>query len=166
MKKKIIVLGIVLFLLVGCSMANTPSSNVEALLMKYQKVDMDINNGIDTVLDEQNFTDAHRERYRKIIEKQYKNLSYEIKEEKIDGDKATVIVEIEVTDYKGAISDLTFDSSIYTKESFDEEKLNRLENASGKVKYTLELSLTKDSDDVWKLDALTEEEIKKIQGMY
>ena len=166
MKKKIIVLGIVLFLLVGCSMANTPSSNVEALLMKYQKVDMDINNGIDTVLDEQNFTDAHRERYRKIIEKQYKNLSYEIKEEKIDGDKATVIVEIEVTDYKGAISDLTFDSSIYTKESFDEEKLNRLENASGKVKYTLELSLTKDSDDVWKLDALTEEQIKKIQGMY
>lgn len=166
MKKKIIVLGIVLFLLVGCSMANTPSSNVEALLMKYQKVDMDINNGIDTVLDEQNFTDAHRERYRKIIEKQYKNLSYEIKDEKIDGDRATVIVEIEVTDYKGAISDLTFDSSIYTKESFDEEKLNRLENASGKVKYTLELSLTKDSDDVWKLDALTEEQIKKIQGMY
>ena len=166
MKKKIIVLGIVLFLLVGCSMANTPSSNVEALLMKYQKVDMDINNGIDTVLDEQNFTDAHRERYRKIIEKQYKNLSYEIKDEKIDGDRATVIVEIDVTDYKGAISDLTFDSSIYTKESFDEEKLNRLENASGKVKYTLELSLTKDSDDVWKLDALTEEQIKKIQGMY
>ena len=166
MKKKIIVLGIVLFLLVGCSMANTPSSNVEALLMKYQKVDMDINNGIDTVLDEQNFTDAHRERYRKIIEKQYKNLSYEIKDEKIDGDRATVIVEIEVTDYKGAISDLTFDSSIYTKESFDEEKLNRLENASGKVKYTLELSLTKDSDDVCKLDALTEEQIKKIQGMY
>ena len=166
MKKKIIVLGIVLFLLVGCSMANTPSSNVEALLMKYQKVDMDINNGIDTVLDEQNFTDAHRERYRKIIKKQYKNLSYEIKDEKIDGDRATVIVEIEVTDYKGAISDLTFDSSIYTKESFDEEKLNRLENASGKVKYTLELSLTKDSDDVWKLDALTEEQIKKIQGMY
>ena len=166
MKRKIIVLGIVLFLLVGSSMANTPSSNVEALLMKYQKVDIDINNGIVTVLDEQNFTDAHRERYRKIIEKQYKNLSYEIKDEKIDGDRATVIVEIDVIDYKGAISDLTFDSSMYTKESFDEEKLNRLENASGKVKYTLELSLTKDSDDVWRLDALTEEQIKKIQGMY
>ena len=166
MKKKIIALGIVLFLLVGCSMANTPSSNVEALLMKYQKVDMDINNGIDTILDEQDLTDAHRERYRKIIQKQYENLTYEIKDEKINGDKATVIVEVEVIDYKGAISDLTFDSSIYTKESFDEEKLNRLENASGKVKYTIELSLTKDNDDIWRLDALTEEQIKKIQGMY
>lgn len=164
--KKIILFGVIIFLLVGCSMANTPTSNVEALLTKYQKVDTDINAGIDTILDEQNLTDNHRERYRKLIENQYKNLSYEVKDEKIDGDNAIVTVEIEVIDYKKEISDLTFDSSIYTKESFDEEKLNRLENANDKVNYTLELSLTKDSDGVWNLNALTEEQIKKIQGMY
>ena len=152
--------------LTACSMSNTPSSNVDALFMKYQKVDSDISSGIDTTLEEQNLTDEHRQRYRKIIEDQYRNLSYEIKDERIDGDNATVTVEIEVIDYKNAISDLTFDSSLYTKESFDEEKLNRLENFDGKVTYTLELMLTKDSDNVWKLNPLTSEQIKKIQGMY
>ena len=74
--------------------------------------------------------------------------------------------KVEVIDYKAAINDLTFDSSLYTKESFDEEKLNRLEDTKNKVTYTLELTLTKDRDNNWHLDALTNEQIKKIQGMY
>jgi len=166
MKKKIFLLAVIMFLLVGCDMANTPTAVVENLFSKYQKVDEDIKTGIDSVLDEQNLTDVHRDRYRKLLEKQYQNLSYEVKEETIDGDNATVTVEIEVIDYHRAVSDLTFDSSIYTKESFDEEKLNRLEAMNDKVTYTLELTLTKDTDDNWRLNALTNEQIKKIQGMY
>ena len=100
------------------------------------------------------------------MENQYKNLSYEIKNETIDGDNATVSVEIEVIDYRGAISDLTFDSTTYNKESYDEEKLNRLENTNNMVTYTLEFNLTKDADGVWQLNALTNEQIEKIQGMY
>ena len=166
MKKKIFLISFILFLLVGCAMANTPTSIVENVLMKYQKVDNDIDNAIDSVLDEQNLTEDHAKRYRKLLTDQYKNLSYEVLDERIDGDKATVTVEIEVIDYKNAIADLTFDSTIYTKESFDEEKLNRLESAKDKVTYTLDLTLTKDSDDNWRIDALTNEQIKKIQGMY
>ena len=166
MKKKILLLAIFTFLLIGCSMSNTPTSKVEELLSKYQRLDNDISMGINSVLDEQNLTDIHKERYRKLLEDQYKNLSYEIKDEIIDGDTATVIVEIEVIDYKKAINDLTFDSMLYTKDSFDEEKLDRLEEAKDKVTYTLELTLTKDTEGTWKLNALTNEQIKKIQGMY
>ena len=166
MKKKIVLLSVVLLLLVGCSMDNTPTSIVENLLSKYQKVDNDIDNGINTVIEEQNLTTEHKERYRKLLEKQYRNLSYEIKDENIDGNTATIITEIEVLDYKNAIADLTFDSSIYTKDSFDEEKLNRLEATTNKVTYTIELTLTKDEEGKWHLDALTNEQIKKIQGMY
>ena len=162
----LVLFGIIMFLLIGCSMSNTPTSKVEEVLMKYQRLDNDIKTAIDNVLDEQNFNDDHKERYRKLLEKQYKNMTYEIKEERIDGNTATIITEIEVLDYKNAISDLTFDSTIYTKESYDEEKLNRLENASSKVTYTMELTLTKDEDDVWHLNALTNEQIKKIQGMF
>ena len=147
-------------------MSNTPTSKVEEVLMKYQRLDNDIKTAIDNVLDEQNFNNSHKERYRKLLENQYKNMTYEIKEERIDGNTATVITEIEVLDYKNAISDLTFDSTIYTKESYDEEKLNRLENTSSKVTYTMELTLTKDEDDIWHLNALTNEQIKKIQGMF
>lgn len=165
MKKKLLLL-IIPFMLIACSMANTPTSKVEELFAKYQKIDTDINLGIDSVLDEQNLTDNHKARYRKLLETQYHNLSYNIKDEIIDGDNATVIAEIEVTDYRSSINDLTFDSTIYTKETFDEAKLDRLENAKDKVTYTLELTLTKDDEGTWKLNALTNEQIKKIQGMY
>ena len=166
MKRRIFLVSLIMFLLIGCSMGNTPTSIVENVLMKYQKVDTDIDNAIDNVLKEQNLTEDHAKRYRKLLTDQYKNLSYEVLDERIDGDNATVTVEIEVIDYKNAIADLTFDSAIYTKESFDEEKLNRLEAAKDKVTYTLELTLTKDDDGNWRIDALTNEQIKKIQGMY
>ena len=169
MKKKLAVLVLLVlpvFFLVACSMSNTPTSKVEELFSKYQKLDDDIDNGISSVLDEQNLSISQKDRYRDILEKQYKNLTYQIKDETIDGTNATVITEIEVTDLKKSINDLVFDSNIYTKETFDEEKLNRLEQAKEKVKYTLEITLTKDSNDEWKLNALTNEQIKKIQGMY
>lgn len=153
-------------MLVGCTMGNSPTSRVEDLFTKYQKLDEDISMGIDNVVNQQDLTKDHKERYRKLLERQYKNLSYEIKDELIDGDNATVLVEIEVVDYKKAISDLTFDSDNYTKESYDEEKLGRLEKTQDKVKYTLEVKVRKDDDGNWKVEALTPEQIKKIQGMY
>ena len=153
-------------MLVGCTMGNSPTSRVEDLFTKYQKLDEDISMGIDNVVNQQDLTKDHKERYRKLLERQYKNLSYEIKDELIDGDNATVLVEIEVVDYKKAISDLTFDSDNYTKESYDEEKLGRLEKTQDKVKYTLEVRVRKDNDGNWKVEALTLEQIKKIQGMY
>lgn len=153
-------------MLVGCTMGNSPTSRVEDLFTKYQKLDEDISMGIDNVVNQQDLTKDHKERYRKLLERQYNNLSYEIKDELIDGDNATVLVEIEVVDYKKAISDLTFDSDSYTKESYDEEKLGRLEKAQDKVKYTLEVKVKKDNDGNWKVEALTPEQIKKIQGMY
>ena len=76
MKKKLLVLLLPILLLIGCTMANTPTSKVEDLFTKYQTIDSDISTGISTVLDEQNLTDSHRERYQRLLEKQYQNLSY------------------------------------------------------------------------------------------
>ena len=114
MKKKIVLFVSLIFVLVGCAISNTPTSKVEDLFNKYQMVDDDISLGIDNAIEEQNLSDDHKTRYRKLLENQYKNLSYEIKDELIDGDNATVLVEIEVIDYRRAIGDLTFDSTIYT----------------------------------------------------
>ena len=168
MKKKFhILLALpIILLLVACNMANTPTSKVEELFSKYQKLDNDIDVGINDVLVDQNMSESQKERYRGLLEKQYKNLSYEVLEELVDGDTATVMVEVEVIDYKRSINDLVFDNTVQTKEQYDDEKLNRLEDAKEKVTYTLELGLTKDSEGIWRLNALTNEDIKKIQGMY
>lgn len=167
MKKKILLAIPIMFILVACTMSNTPTSKVEALFNKYQKLDSDIEVGIESILEEQNLSDARKDRYKSILENQYKNLTYQIKEEIIDGDTATVVAEIEVLDLKKTISNHVYDSTIYnTKDEYDEEKLNLLEKAKDKVKYTLELTLTKDDNDKWTLDALSNADIKKIQGMY
>ena len=102
MKKKLLIVLLAIFLLFGCSMSNTPTSKVDELLMKYQKLDNDIKTGINDVINSENFTEDHAARYRELLNKQYKNLTYEVKNEIIDGDNSTVTVQIEVVDYKNA----------------------------------------------------------------
>ena len=167
--KKIISLFIFLLLLVGCSLSNTPTAQVEDLLSKYQMLDNDIDAGIDNVISGENLTTDQKERYRKIIEKQYKNLTYEVKDEEIDGDTAEITVQIEVLDYKKTVNEInsTYQGlSTYTMEQYNNAKLNALEDVKDKVTYTIEFEVLKDEDGNWKLSSLDNETIKKIQGMY
>ncbi|MGM9875938.1 MAG: hypothetical protein ACI310_01775 [Bacilli bacterium] len=167
--KKIVSLFIFLLLLVGCSLSNSPTSRVEDLLNKYQTLDSDISSGINDVLKEENLNDTQKDRYRKVIEKQYKGLTYQIKDERIDGDTAIISTEIEVMDYKKVINETnSYYQSIndYTVEDYNNTKLDKLENAKDKVKYTIDFEVKKDKNGNWKLSSLSNEAIKKIQGMY
>lgn len=169
--KKIVLLGITLFItlafLVGCSLSNTPTSKVENLFSKYQMLDEDITNEINDLLKEETLTTEQSERYRKIIENQYQNLAYEIKDETIDGDIATVTVQIEVLDYRKAISELnTIQNINYDILEYNNQKLEKLENVKDKVAYTLEIIVIKDDSGNWKMSGLSNNDIKKIQGMY
>ena len=78
-KLKYVVVSLAVFLLMGCTMSNTPTSKVEDLFSKYQTLDNDIKSDINEVLKEQNLTDTQVERYKKLLEDQYRNLTYEIK---------------------------------------------------------------------------------------
>lgn len=160
---KIMIIIAIIFL-GGCDLGNTPTSKTEEMFAKYQKLDADVTAEIDEVVQEGDLSSDYQNRYRKVLEKQYRNLTYEIKDEKIDGDNATVTVEIEVIDYKKSIEDLN--SNDYSLEEYNNLKLDKLEKAKDKVKYTLEIGLLKDKDGNWKLKALSNTDIKKIQGMY
>ena len=165
--KKILSIFIFLLLLVGCSLSNTPTSRVEDLLSKYQRLDSDIEKGIDTVVGEESLTGGERDRYKKIIEKQYKNLTYQIKDETYNGDICTVTTEIEVLDYKKVINEVNnnYQNKNYTKEEYNNEKLDKLEKAKDKVKYTIDFKVKKENNN-WTLEALDDDTIKKIQGTY
>ena len=179
--KKIISIFIFLLLLVGCSLSNSPTSKVEDLLTKYQTLDKDIVNGItiwdipiiylgiNSIIEEENFTSIQKDRYKKIIEKQYKNLTYEIKNERIDGETASVTTEIEVIDYKKVVNEVNNKyqgNTDYTVQEYNNTKLDYLEKAKDKVTYTIDFEVKKDNDGNWKLASLSNETIKKIQGMY
>ena len=168
--KKLLLISVSLFItltfLFGCSLSNTPTSKVEELFSKYQRLDDDITGEIEILLNSEILTDEQNERYRKLIENQYRNLAYEIKEETIDGDSAVVVTQIEVLDYRKAVNELNNENSNYDVLEFNDKKIEKLEGIKEKVAYTININLIKDSDGNWKIKKLSSDDIKKIQGMY
>ena len=105
--KKFFCLLLSLLLMTGCGdISNTPMKQVEAFFNKYQTLDRDVIEDLDRVIeDESVFNSESKQKYRNIIKKQYQNLSYKIKEEKIDGDNAFVTVEITVLDFAKVLAE-------------------------------------------------------------
>ena len=141
--------------LTACHLANTPTSIVEDYLTKYQKLDKDVEKEINDVVENSTVDDSEKVRYKKIIKKGYQNLTYKIKDEKIDGNLATVEVQIEVLDYKKIVNN----SDITTR-------IDDLEKASETINYTINFELSKDDSGNWILNPPSSSDIKKIQGMY
>ncbi len=174
MKK--VFLGIAMILmLAGCSigtdMTNTPTKQVENYLDSYQKLDDNVLNDLDTLIEDTEYTIEQQARYRDIMKKHYSNLKYEIKDEKIDGDKATVDTEIEVTDYSKILSeeinkdDYKDEEGNYDPSKYFDYQLDRFEKATEKVKYSITFKLTK-KDNEWVIDDLDQTSKEKIHGIY
>ena len=106
--KKILffLVSIGLLVFTGCTNTlNTPTKRVEEFLGKYQSMDSDVLAQLDNVISDDNtMSDDQKKEYRALMEKQYQNLAYKIKDEKITGDTAVVDVEIEVYDYATSIT--------------------------------------------------------------
>ena len=179
MKKLFCLLAAVTFL-TGCDnggLLNTPTKKVEMFLANYQTLDADVLEQLDDVVDAtESFDDDQKDTYREIMKKHYKNITYEVKDEIIDGDTAIVTTEIEVTDYSKVISEAdTYkeenekefmnDAGEYDEKLFIDYRLNKLKEAKDTVKYTIDFTLTKVEDE-WKLDPLTDEQENKIHGLY
>ncbi len=175
------VVGSILVLsnLTGCetNLMNTPTKRVETMLNNYITLNSEVLKDLDeTLLTDTTMTTSQKDEYKSIIKKLYQNMSYEIKDETIDGDLATVETEIEVYNYKKIIDDantylqnnqsefLTSENTIDI-EKFNDYKINELKRAKDKVTYTLNLTLKK-IDNKWVLDDLTDTEISKLHGMY
>ena len=165
MKKIIFLLTTILsFFLVGCNIGNTPTSKVEDMLSKYQSKDKSINVSYYDLVQDENMSEESKEKYKEIIYKQYENMVYEVKNEEIDGDKATVKVEIEVMDYKSVLD--KYNINDYEINDYNKLVLDDLEKLEKKVTYTIEFGLTKNNKGKWELNDLTTEENDKLLGIY
>lgn len=181
--KKILII-IIIFLLTACSTTkNTPTSTVEAYITRYQNLDSNVLKELDNSLaKEKNMSEDQKEIYKDLLEKQYQNLSYKIKNEDVIADLATVSVEIEVLDYATSISnskkyflehtsDFIGKDENLSEENVDENsayidyKLKKLKEVKDKTKYEITFELEKD-DDSWKIKNLDEVDRRKIHGLY
>ena len=164
MKKIFLIIIIFSFtILVGCSLGNTPTSRVEDFLSKHQMLDNDISISYTNLTTDTNLSQNIKDRYRTAIIKQYRNLSYEVKEEEIDGNKSTVTIQIEVMNYRKAID--KYNKTDYEAEKYHELVLDELENTKEMITYTIDFNLTKFENDTWTVDDLSFEDKEKLLGI-
>lgn len=194
MKKRLIILLSLFGLLVsGCGNTNTPTSKVEEFLGKYQSMDSEVLTQLDNIIsNDTSMSDTQKKDYQSLMEKQYQNLSYKIKDEKIDGDEAEVLVEIEVFDYANSIleskeyynehrdefkSDDSFNEDqkdesgevvggeIDNIAAFIDYKIKQLKDVTDKAKYEITFHLTKE-DGEWVVEDISGEDRQKIHGLF
>jgi hypothetical protein len=175
--KKVITLFLLFSFLVGCeSINNSPTRRVEEFFNKYQTLDEKLLNNLDYSIESNELNEHQKSLYREIMEKQYKDLIYVIKDEEIDGNTAVVKVEIEVYNYNLSNNEaseylmnnqsefLTEDGSVNQSKYID-YKLDLMKNNRERVKYTLELTLTK-KEKIWIMDNISNVDREKIHGIY
>jgi len=176
--KKIMFILLVVILVTGCGeISNTPTKQVEAFLNKYQTLDREVLDDLENVIyQEESFSDENRKKYREIIKKQYKNMSYKIKDEEVNADVAIVTTEISVLDFSKPLAEAReYQKShpqefldlngVYQESLYSNYVISKLEDVQEKVKYTLEIKLSK-IDGKWKIDAIDDETEDKILGIY
>ena len=179
MKKILLYLSCVLvtLFLVGCTLDNTPTKKVENFLDNYKNLNSDVVTQLDQIVaTDATMTTTQRDQYKEVLKRQYQDMMYTIKDEVVDGDKATVTVEVEVYDYYK----VNTDADTYYQTSPDEFKdttgaiaqdkyvdyrITKMNDTKEKVKYTMDFTLTK-LDDIWTLDDISETNRQKIHGLY
>lgn len=180
--KKAIMFILIAICLTGCSfnvdnIDNTPTKKVEAYFNNYQTLNKSVLDDLELVVQkEEKFSSDQKDKYRKIMKKNFSDLTYMIKEETVNGDTALVEVEINVNDYykihKATDSYLSENkqeftvNGIFDESKFIDYKLEEMTKSNDKVKYTLYLNLSKNKDGKWELDDVSETDEDKILGLY
>lgn len=166
-----------LVLLSGCEMNNTPTKKVEAYLNDYKNLSDTVLTQLDNTIDADTImTTEQKNTYKGILKNQYQNMTYMIKDEVINGDKATVTAEIEVLDfykltaaadkyYKTQPDEFKDTNGNMVETKYIDYKLTKMKSYTDKVKYTIDFTLTK-TNRTWVLDDVSETTRQKIHGLY
>ena len=178
--KKILLVIVFLILFTGCSLStindNKPQEAIDTLFEKYRNKDDNVIEQLKDTIENELSKDEQKKEYEKLMEKQYDNLSYEIKNVDENKDTATATVDITVLNYKSAINDaekelknnpekFNDDNNNFSEEKFMDYKIELMKDVKNTVTHTLNLTLTK-SNGMWMVDDLSSDDITKIHGLY
>lgn len=176
------ILGIISIMLIaitfaGCTVNDTkPEDAIDTMFEKYRNKDDNVITQLKETIENEVMNDENKAKYQELMEKQYDRLAYVIKSVKEDKDTATATVELTVLDYKSAIleaeqelendpSKFNDDKGEYSEDKFTKRKLELMEKVDDTITETVELSLSKKAN-MWQVDDLSDEDIKKIHGLY
>lgn len=179
-KYGLIILSLIIILMTGCSlgkMGNTPTKQVEKVLKAYQMNDDVVMAQMNTTVDNDVTLNTEQKlKYKNILKRQYSDMMYKVKDEAIDGDDATVTVQIEVYDYYKVINavqdylasnqnQFINENGEYDNNLFLDYKFNQMDKTSEKVTYTIDFKVKK-VDGNWQVQDLSDADREKLHGLY
>lgn len=174
MKKYIIILSILF--LCACNMKGAPSLKVSEYLDSYNQLSEPVIQDMETAIQSENLTTENMSIYREILMKQYKDLKYDIVEETIDGNTATVKVKVTVYDlHNSKVESENYmnehqDEFLNEESLFDEVKymkyrLQQMFDVKDTITHDISFDLIKENDE-WKIKDVDRITLEKIHGLY
>lgn len=179
MKKILVTLLITLVFFTGCSFSmndSKPEEAVESLFEKYRAKDDDIITQLMDTISAEGLTDDAKQSYQELMEKQYEQLAYVIKDINEQDNTATATVELTVLNYKSAIlkteeelkqnpEKFNDENGVFSEEKYMNYKIEKMQEVTEMTTHTIDISLTKENG-MWKVDELTGDDISKLHGLY
>lgn len=173
--KKFLTIFVILLSLTACG-GNTAKGAVDNYLKKYRNLDSEVLIDLEKIIEKENLTNEQREKYREVLKKQYKDLSFEVIEEEYDNDISYVTVKLSVYDlYKAQSNASTYllnnmeefynENNEYEESMYIDYKLEEMKNMNDKVEYKITFTVVKE-DDKYIVEQPSEETLQKIHGIY
>lgn len=155
---------------------NTASDAVKDYLNSYNNLDTKVLDDLETEVTKENLTLEQSDKYRSILKKQYKDLSYKIIKEEKEDDITLVTTKISVYDLYKAQSDASLyladnmnefydENGKYNSDKYLDYKLEQMKNVTDKVEYTIIFEVEKE-DDKYRVLQPSETDLEKIHGVY
>ena len=177
--KKILVIICALLLFTGCSCSmddTSPEMAVDTFFEKYRAKDENIITQLTDTIENEDLMDDEKENYKSLMEKQYDQFAYVIKDLDEEDEMATATVELTVLDYKSAVlkaenelqnnpEKFNDENGEFSEEKYTKYKIEEMANVTDTTTHTIELSLTKEAG-MWKVNQLSDEDISKLHGLY
>ena len=173
--KKILIL-LFLFTLVGCNIMKTPSKKVEEYLDNYTKLSDAVIMDIESTIANESLSSKSKETYKQALKRQYENMKYKIKDEKINGNKAEVIAKISVYDYfrveedslnymNQHLEEFHDENNLFDNELYNMYRLSELLKTNNSIDYEIKFDLEKKNNE-WILKNPDRSTLEKINGFY
>lgn len=173
--KKVLTIFIMLLILTACG-GNTPKGAVDNYLKKYRNLDSEVLVDLEEIVEKENLSKEQQDKYREVLKKQYKDLSFKIVEEEYNDNVSYVTVKVNVYDLYKAQSDASKYLANNSEEFYNENneydvnlfldyKLDKMKNTTDRVEYNVTFTVIKENDK-YVVEQPSEETLQKIHGIY
>lgn len=175
--KNIFKMALIVLMLSACSISNTPKSKVEIYLNQFNSLTENVKKDLETSVASENLSNDNKDIYRKVLERQYENIKYTIKDEQINGDNATVTVQVTVYDlYKSNNNAekyydehteefMTNNGTTIDIEKYTKYRLEQMLKMNDTIDYEIKFNLNKE-DGEWIIQNPDRTTLEKIHGLY